>query len=447
MKLKWDKIQDNLKKRLNTGTYQVWIHPLQAEIQDKTLFIQAPNEFVVARIKDRFQSVILESSSEILGYVPELIIQAGSSGKNGSNPGWSAQIPHQQQILPQIEPKPVLQKWRFSFEQFVVGQSNSLAYAACNGICKQDFPVDNIFLSSGPGLGKTHLIHSIGHHLSRTIRKDFINVAYVSSEQFAGQMVKALQNRRIEQFKKKYRDNVDLLLMEDVHFFQGKAKMQEELLSLIKVLRDRGSQVVFSSSFLPNELQKVDSQLTSYFCSGILAPIQKPDYDLRLKIIRSKVAQHQLNIPDSVLSLIASKLTTDIRQLESCLQNLVLKTQILHEDITPDLTWDVIKNYLPDNHTPKMEEILNCVGEAFGFTPNKLGSKSRKKNLVLARNISFYLARKYTDLSLKDIGSYVNRRHSTVLKGITNIEREVAKDSRTSQQLQRIAERLELGAS
>ncbi len=446
MKLKWDKIQDKLKNRLKPGTFQVWIHPLQAEIQDQTLYIQAPNEFVVSSIKERFQSIILESSAEVLGYVPELSIQS-IAGKNGSPTQLFARPePRQQQILPHINPEPV-QKWRFCFDQFIVGKSNSLAYAACNGICSQDLPVDNIFLSSGPGLGKTHLIHSIGHHLSQTFRKDFINVAYVSSEQFAGQMVRALQNKNIEQFKKKYRDNVDLLLMEDVHFFQGKAKMQEELLSLIKILRDRGSQVVFSSSFLPNELQKVDSQLTSYFCSGVLAPIQKPDYDLRLKIIRSKVARHQLNIPDSILTLIASKITGDIRQLESCLQNLLIKTKILQEDITQDMTWDVLKNYIPSSHTPKIEEILNCVSEAFGFTPGKLGSKSRKKNLVLARNISFYLARKYTDLSLKDIGRHVNRRHSTVLKGITTIEKEVAKDSRTGRQLKRIAERLELGHS
>ncbi|MCF8038131.1 MAG: chromosomal replication initiator protein DnaA [Desulfohalobiaceae bacterium] len=445
MKLKWDKIKAILAKRLKTGTFQVWIHPLQADIQDKTLFIKAPNEFVVSRIKERLQDVIRESACDVLGYFPALSIQAVAHTENSTGHLFIQPEQQKQQSLPNLD-QPAVQQWRFTFDHFLVGHSNNLAYAACNGICSKDFPVDNLFLSSAPGLGKTHLIQSIGHKLSQAFQKNFLNVAYISSEQFAGQMVRALKNKEIEQFKNRYRKNVDLLLMEDVHFFQGKNKMQEELLSLIKALNDKGSHVVFSSSFLPHELEKVDSQLTSHFCSGVLAPIQKPDYDLRLRIIRAKSRQHQLDIPASIQELIASKIKSDIRQVESCLKNLTLKTKFLNETITPDLTWDVLKNYVRNSNTPKIEEIINCVSDAFGLEQTKLGSKSRKKHLVLARNITFYLARKYTDLSLKEIGKHMNRRHSTVLKGITNIEKEVVKDTQTGRELKRIAERLEVGA-
>lgn len=445
MTMKWEKIKSILKKRLKSGTFQVWIHPLDADIQDRTLFLKAPNEFVVSRIKERLQEVIQESACDVLGYFPELSIQAVSRGQDATGQLYIQPKQHRQQTLPHLDPSPV-QRWRFCFDHFLVGNSNHLAYAACNQICSKDLPVDNLFLSSAPGLGKTHLIHSIGHKLSQTYQKQFLNVAYVSSEQFAGQMVRALKSKEIEQFKNKYRNNVDLLLMEDVHFFQGKAKMQEELLSLIKALTDKGSQVVFSSSFLPHELDKVDSQLTSCFCSGVLAPIQKPDYDLRLRIIRAKSSQNQLNIPDPIQELIAAKIKSDVRQLESCLKNLILKTKILNETITPDLTWDVLKNYVQNSNTPKIEEIIDCVSQAFDLEQAKLSSKSRKQHLVLARNITFYLARKYTDLSLKEIGRHMNRRHSTVLKGITSIEKEVARDTPTGRQMKRIAEKLEVVA-
>jgi len=255
-------------------------------------------------------------------------------------------------------------------------------------------------------------------------------------------MISAIKNGEINDFKKSFRQNIDMLLLEDIHFFQGKAKMQEELLSLIKELESNGKKVVFSSSFLPKDLQKVDSQLTSYFCSGLLAPIQSPDYELRRRVVQKKAEQFQINISDKITEKIASTIEDDFRQLESCIQNLALKSKVLNQEISSDLVREVLKNYIQNSSHIDMNKLINLICESFEIPKNKLCSKSRKKDIVVARNTAFFLGRKYTNLSLNEIGKYLNRRHSTVLKGITSIEREIKKDTHIGRQLDRIEKRL-----
>ncbi|MGM0425591.1 MAG: chromosomal replication initiator protein DnaA, partial [Thermodesulfobacteriota bacterium] len=435
----WEKIQNNLQKSLKSGIFQVWIKPLQGQLQDKTLFLSAPNEFVASWIRDRLQDKIQKAAADILGYRPELRIQ-GLQKKSfapllGNNSQNRMQLPVQYEQSC-VKPK----TWRFSFEDFVVGDCNQLAYAACTSLCRTEFPAGNLFLCSGPGLGKTHLLQAIGNQVCQSKKQECINVSYLSSEQFASQMVQALKNKEIDKFKSMYREQVDLLLLEDIHFFQGKAKMQEELLSLIKSLESKGNKVVFTSSFLPKELDKVDSQLSSYFCSGLLAPINKPNQDLRLRLVKQKSKHFQIDIPDDICKMVADSITSDIRQLESCIQNMALKARLLKQNITQNLAQEVLQNYSQEKQTQSMESIAQFVCKAFELPVQKLRSKSRKKQVVLARNTAFYLARKYTELSLKDIGEHFNRRHSTVLKGITNVEKEISRDSSLGRQVAQITD-------
>ncbi len=438
----WQQIQSNLEKSLKPGIFQVWIKPLQAEIQDSTLYLSAPNEFVASWVRDRLQDSIIQAAAHTLGYTPQLSING--SLKCPAKPQLIQPAAKQNQIpLPGSNSRrPSPYRWRYKFDNFVVGSCNQLAYAACSGLCTQEFPAGSVFLCSSPGLGKTHLLHSIGHHLCQTKGPNDFNVCYLPAEHFANQLVKAIKDREVETFKARLRHDVDVLLLEDVHFFQGKAKMQEELLSLIKDLGDKGSKVVFSSSFLPKELGKVDSQLTSYFCSGVLAPIQKPDLDFRVRLLQSKAQGKGLLLSDSLCQMIASSIRSDVRQMESCLHNLSLKSRLLHEPVSEDMIREVLQNYSQENKSPDMEAIIQCVCRAFNLSYNSLQSRSRKRAIVSARNTAFYMARKYTSLSLKDIGSQFNRRHSTVLKGITNVEREISKDSHLGHQALRIMDQL-----
>jgi chromosomal replication initiator protein len=200
--------------------------------------------------------------------------------------------------------------------------------------------------------------------------------------------------------------------------------------------------VVFSSSFLPKELGKVDSQLTSYFCSGVLAPIQQPELEFRIRLLQAKAQSRGLELSDSLCHLIASSICSDVRQLESCVHNLSLKANLLQEPVDEKMAREVLQNYSQETKNPDMDDIIDCVCRAFDMPLSALQSKSRKRSIVSARNTAFYMARKYTPLSLKDIGNQFNRRHSTVLKGITNVEREISKDSNLGHQVLRIMDQL-----
>jgi chromosomal replication initiator protein len=337
------------------------------------------------------------------------------------------------------------QNWRFSFDDFVVGPSNALAHAASQSVCQQSLEADQLFLCSAPGLGKTHLLQAIGDHLARTANTSTVRLRYLTAEEFATRMVLALKQGDIGRFKSEFRENVDLLLMEDIHFLQGKEKIQDELLCTLKALQSRGAKVVFTSSFLPRELSGVDRQLASRVGSGFLANIENPDLETRIRIVEQKALRyHSVSIPEEVSSLMAERICSDVRQLESCLQNLVLKAKLLNQRITLDLAMQVLSNYEMEPNSPDMDQIVKAVCSTFRLNASDLKSKSRKQGIVMARNTAFFLARKYTDLSLKDIGERFNRRHSTVLKGITKVEREISMKTPHGRQLERAMDLLEM---
>ncbi|GFM37412.1 chromosomal replication initiator protein DnaA [Desulfovibrio psychrotolerans] len=324
--------------------------------------------------------------------------------------------------------------WRFDFESFVVGPSNNLAFAASQGITRSSQSADTLFLSSGPGLGKTHLMQAVGNELCRSSNRSRVRVEYLTAEEFGTRLIAALKSREVDRFKARYRD-VDLLLLEDVHFLQGKERMQDEVLATIKALQSRGSRVVLSSSFAPRDLKELDSQLVSRFCSGFLAAIERPDFATRRDILRRKASQYQVTLPDNVTDLLAENIRADVRQIESCLHNLILKARILNQQISMNIAWEVISQYASHETVMDMESIVRCVCNGFDLSPSQLNSRSRRRELVVARNTVFYLARKHTDMSLKDIGDHFNRKHSTVLKGITNLEREMSRETPIGRQV------------
>ena len=440
----WSKIQAHLEKQLKAGIFQVWVKPLQGELQDDTLFITAPNEFVASWVRDRLSREFQEVAADLLGFVPHISIQGQKNREcKASLPAISdAQTVARHLPVSYAKEEGPSFSWKFCFADFEVGDCNQLAYAACTSLCNKNLPADFIFLCAAPGLGKTHLLQAIGHDIFHRSTRNGLKVAYLSSEQFANQMVQALKSKQIDAFKDRFR-HLDLLLLEDVHFFQGKAKMQEELLSLIKNLQDKNRQVVFTSTFMPQELNKVDHHLASYLASGFMAPITKPDFELRLRLVKNKAQRFQVNIPQNIRNIVASEIHSDIRQLESCIHNMALKARLLNQPVSVEMAREILKHYSRAGAAPDMQTIIDCVCDAFTMPLEKLRSKTRKKQAVTARNTAFYLARKYTELPLKDIGFHFNRRHSTVLKGITNTEREIRQDTMVGRQIRRIEQRFE----
>ncbi|WP_462323531.1 chromosomal replication initiator protein DnaA [Desulfoplanes sp.] len=440
----WNAIQTSLQNRLKPGIYQVWIKPLRAECTPDSIHLVAPNGFVASWVRDRLLGSIQEAAKEVLGKTPHISIQGQESQRRPTPERQAAPSPQKPPreasiglpILPQAKSH-TQHTWRFSFDDFVVGSSNEMAFMASHNFATQTFASDQLFLSSGPGLGKTHLIQAIGKAVAKTSNHDHVKTIYLTAEEFANQMVHALKSKTIDQFKALYRDRTDILLLEDINFLQGKEKMQDELLSTIKSLQAHGKKIVFTSSCLPKELAQINPDLSSRFCQGFISMIQKPDFETRTRIIRAKSQNGLLSIPRDVEELLAHKLNSDVRQLESCLQNLILKAKLLKENICTEMAMEVLENYDCDVSGMDLEQIVGFICKAYDISAQELASRSRKKLNVLARNTAFFLARKHTDLSLEKIGRQFNRRHSTVLKGINYIQREMSKKSRVGLQLER----------
>jgi len=443
----WPKTKQLLESTLSPGLYNLWIKPLSARARDGVLELSAPNAFVAAWVRDRLTDAVAEAAAVVMGARPTVVVTARAGDDAPARKAIVAPRPakvHKSLTLP-MEPKApelVPDRFRFSYDEFVVGPSNELAYVASKGICDMSLSADQLFISSAPGLGKTHLIQSMGRRLchdgedhGRSLR-----VAYLSAEEFANRLVMALKTKQVERFKAAFRENVDVLLLEDVHFFRDKPRIQDELLNTLKALNSRGCRLVFTSSFLPRDLTGLDPQLLSRISSGFLAVIDKPDLATRKRILERKAAIHQVLLPDEVSTLLADRLHADVRQLESCLQNLVLKARLLNCRISVDLAWDVLRHYDLAARPLTLDDIVSYVCDVYRISPDQLVSKSRKRQFVLARNTAFLLARQHTDLSLVDIGNRFNRRHSTVVKGITTIERHLSLRTPLGRELERTIE-------
>jgi len=439
----WERIAKNLEHSLAPGVFQLWIKPLQGSFINDTLILRAPNDFVSNWVQTRMLGKIKDAARDTLGFAPT--IDLGHTLEASSQP--APQRPKvavapvkaaaRQMVLPvahAVETREV-SNWRHQFDDFVVGPCNQLAYVASQSFCQNAHGTEQLFLCSAPGLGKTHLIQAIGSELARQTNRSHVRVCYLSGEEFASQLVSAIKAKTVEQFKMKFRTNVDLLLLEDVHFFQGKEKMQDELLNTIKYLNNQGRRIVLTSSFLPRELSGIDANLLSRFSQGFMAVIDKPNYETRLSIVKAKSKASQVVMPGNVAELLADRIKTDVRQLESCLKNIILRAKLLNLPISMDLAWEILQNYKLDNPSIDLDKIISFVCQVYGFGVDDLRSKSRKKDRVLARNTAFYLARKHTELSLEDIGRRFNRKHSTVIKGVASVEQEVSRQTPLGHQL------------
>ncbi len=457
MKSQWLKIRENLQKTLDPGTFKVWVLPLEARVKKTELVLCAPNEFVAGWVRERLSDAVAAAAEQTLcrpmtvtvcarraegdalltplparravGRVRE--VPAAEAEGRGAAPMPAAP---EQLSLPLQMPTPRRPVWRYGFEDFVVGPCNDMAYAAACGMTRSTAAVDTLFLSSGPGLGKTHLTQAVGRTLCEASNLERPKVEYLTAEEFGNCFVQAMKARELDRFKNRFRE-LDVLLLEDVHFLRNKEKMQDEVLSTVKSVQGHGGRVVLTSSFAPRELSNLDESLVSRFCSGFVAGIEKPDQATRRRILLEKARSREACLSEDVADFMAGNLNGDVRLLESCLNNLILRAKLLGKEISEDLAREIVAQCARETPFLDFASIIRKVCEGFGLAAEQLSSRSRKASFVLARNTIFYLARKHTDLSLKDIGLQFNRRHSTVIKGIAAVERELQRETATGRQI------------
>ncbi len=427
-----------LQERVEAPAADRWLNMLRVEEQERVLLLEAPNRFSASWIQERFLGELQEHLEELRpGWSIELTVGRGAPVEYQPEGPSDSQLPL---------PCAPLDRWarcEYTFERFVSGASNALAYEVAQGMVRGDSQLRALFLLAGPGLGKTHLGTAVAHAVKT--RAPQLKVRCLGAEQFVGEMVRAIQARSIDAFQEKYQ-KADLLVLEEVHFVGGKDRTQREVAGVLDCLMDHRCRVVLSSVLPPGEIPNLRSSLKSRFHQAILAEVGSPDTEMREKILQQRAEEVGFVLPDDVLELLAGETEgRDVRSLEGVLAQIRARGEMLREKITPMLAREVLELYRDGGSDAgvTLRKVLEVVSKVYGVEPRDVQARGRQKPLSTARSVYCFLAREHTPASLKEIGALVNRSHGTVLYSIERVAQKSRRDAGLHKQLEFLSERLE----
>ena len=405
------------------------------------LELSGPDRFFCAWVEDRYLELIRRMALEIEGIKEVRLVVAESRscsfvGGQGEQGG--------QMRLPGTMPPPRLRSLHpaFTFEQFMVGESNLLARSACQALATGDSTFGNcLFMNSSTGLGKSHLTQAVVHQILRTAPST--KVQYLTAQQFSAEMVKNIRTNSMEQFSKRFIHSCDILLVEDVHILTGKPKTQKELNTILDYLIKSGSRVILTSALAPGKLADIDDDFRSRMTSGLVTGIESPDYETRARIIRHKMQTHGMVPDEDLVGFVAESLHTDIRRMESAI--IGIKAMSCLRGTPPDLA--MAREVILGLTGGTMEEITgeairDLIGNQFRVSVEELRSRSRKRAIAFPRQVAMYLTRRFTNHSLADIGVIYNRDHSTVLYAIKTITRDMNQQDSIRRQVEMLCAKL-----
>jgi chromosomal replication initiator protein len=437
----WEEVKKEIRGSLPERSFSLWIGPLSlVEKKDDTLVLGCPNKFSLHWITENYLGMMQEKIKLIGNGNYRLDLRVKNSPKPTPPPG--IVNPVQQLYLPKVPRNGRALNHDFTFDRFVVGKCNQFAYSASRAMAltSQDYG-RSLFILSHTGLGKSHLCQATAHALMKHDPR--LRVIYITAEDFINEMIFALKNNRIEEFKNNYRRRCDVLLLEEVHFLSGKEKTQLELGYTLDALANDHKKIILTSSLLPKDIPNFTRELSSRLTSGIITTLEKPDYDTRVKILERKSSELGMSLSEEIIYLMARGLAGDIRQMESALRCLKAKSELLNADIDGDLVQEVLRSHSPDRSCVTPEDIKNLVCQYFKVDPQILESKSRKKLHSYPRNVYVYLCRHHTRMTVEDIGKTLNRNHSTVLYAAEVIEHRMNVDKKVRNQIEFLTRKLE----
>lgn len=428
----WQQCLQHLKEEIAQSPFNQWISPLQAEASSSGLTLWAPNQYVLDGV-----------TQEYLARISELLIQL-NEGKMvrvmvGIGERHAPSSPEELTPAPQIRPNspPAAPKIthqsnlnpNFVFENFVVGKSNQLAEAAAHQVAENPGGAYNpLFLYGGVGLGKTHLMHAIGNAI--IAHKKGANVIYLHSERFVADMVKALQSNAINEFKRFYR-SVDALLIDDIQFFAGKERSQEEFFHTFNALLEGQQQIILTSDRYPKEINGIEERLQSRFGSGLTIAIEPPELETRVAILMSKAEHNNILLPHEVAFFIAKRIRSNVRELEGALKRIVANAQFTGSAITLEFVQEALKDVLAlQDKLVSIDNILRTVAEYYKIKVSDLLSKRRNRSVARPRQVAMTLCKELTNHSLPEIGdAFGGRDHTTVLHACRTIKKMRETDS------------------
>lgn len=415
-------LKARLKERLPLNIYKVWFSELKAYTKGDVLYLIVPNEFAKTWLKENYGPLLQDLAEEMGFRVIDYVI---------------SETPKAEQLILPYNPAELFGKKlspKYTFENFVVGKSNELAYKVCYRLYEEKPKGYFIYLYGNYGLGKTHLTQAVGNGL---LSQGFERVFYFTAQDFMSYLLKYLRAGQIESFKEKIRMSCDLLLLDGVHFLSGKEFTQTELAFLLDYLLDQGKTVIFTSLNLPQELRDIDSSLRSRLNASLMVKLNQPDFETRKRIIRFKAKKAGYKFPSEVVDYLARNIRGDIRQLESAVIGLIARASLLKEPVTLQLAKELVLEMLNEkDENSEIEVILEGICKFFGVSKEEILSASRKKHLVLARQTLIYLLRNFAQKNLKEISAFVKKEHSTVIYHLRTFEKKLKENRALKMQVE-----------
>ncbi|MCX7983872.1 MAG: chromosomal replication initiator protein DnaA [Bacteroidetes bacterium] len=456
----WSECLKLIKENTTSLSYKTWFEPIKPiKFINNELTVQVPSQFFYDWVEEHYGSLIQKVICSVIGEEAKLfyLIQPDEM--------FSHDLPNLTLVQPITNPDPVRKPFtphinlreenilsiksnlnsRYTFDNFIKGDCNQLARAAALAVANNPggTSFNPLVIYGGTGLGKTHLLHALGNHSEANGKAR--RILYVSSEKFTIDFIEAVQSDSVNDFSLLYK-SIDLLIVDDIQFFAGKEKTQDNFFHIFNTLYHSGKQVVLSSDVPPKELKGLDERLISRFQSGLIADIQPPDLETRIAILRKKSEENQLELPQDVVEFIAVNVTSNVRELEGCLISLLARASLENREITVDLARDVLRVVVQNIRTPiTIEHIQKAVSQYFDIPLDLLRGKSRRQEIVHARQIAMYLAKELTNSSLKTIGLHFGGRdHSTVIHACQTVDEIIRSSEEEKQHIQSIRKIIEL---
>jgi chromosomal replication initiator protein len=437
----WNEVADRLKEALNDSTYRTWFNEVEGgEVSGEAVVLTVPNDFTRNWIDGHFLGLVQAAVRELTGdeRPVRLVVRPDRESEDSAAPVVAAgTVPPARRTYEGLNPK-------YTFDSFVIGSSNRFAHAAALAVAEAPAQAYNpLFIYGGTGLGKTHLLQAVGQYVSE--HSVALVVKYVTSETFMNDFINSLRDKRIEGFKQRYR-SYDLLMIDDIQFLEGKERIQEEFFHTFNSLYEAGRQIVISSDRPPRDISTLEERLRSRFEWGLITDIQPPDLETRIAILRKRVKTDGIHVPDpQVLTFIASRVSTNIRELEGALTRVVAFSSLTGRLMTVDLAQDVLRDVFPQGEAAEVsiERIQETVIDRFGLSLDELCGDRRSQNIVYPRQVAMYLSRELTDSSLPKIGRHFGGRdHTTVIHATTKIARLIREDRSVYNLVQELTARI-----
>lgn len=431
----WKKCLERLEEELSAQQFNTWLRPLHAVQDNRMLRLLAPNRFVVDWVRERFLERIAELSSEYSGGALSVQVEVGSQTRPGGGAGKGTHTVARVEAAAPAKTPSIVGRLNpeFTFEAHVEGKSNQLARAAAKQVGENPGGAYNpLFIYGGVGLGKTHLMHAAGNLMLK--HRPDANIAYVHSERFVADMVKAFQHNAISEFKKLYR-NLDALLIDDIQFFIGKERSQEELFHTFNALQEAGRQVIITADRFPKELTGVEERLISRFGSGLIVSIEPPELETRVAILIKKAKQEGVDLPEDVAFFVAKRVRSNVRELEGALRRILASAFFTGRVIDIAMVTESLKDLISfQDRLVTINNIQKTVAEYYKIRVSDLHSKSRSRQVARPRQIAMALAKELTEHSLPEIGdAFGGRDHTTVLHACRKVSELKSKDTRTNE--------------